>query len=139
MATIFDITAGGVVNLDGVDMEVSGTDMSFCAHLNNWGEATLNARNSNFKSNYVAIRVFNSGYDMNNVTLENCKVEGASNAFWVHNYTEADFGSAEKAASQKDLLNFEFTGCTFTGNPEKAGPIRLGMTNSIYGGEEILP
>lgn len=139
MATVFDVTAGGVLNLDGVTANTSGTDMSFCVHLNNWGEVTLNAKNSTFKSNYVAVRVFNSGYDMNNVTLENCYLEGASNALWVHNYTAADFGTAEKAEAQKALLNFNLTGNTLVGNPAKAGPIRLGMTDATYGDETILP
>ena len=133
MSTVFDITAGGVLNLENVTVEnLGGTDMGFVVHMNNWGEATLNAKNCTFKSNYVAIRVFNSGYNMNNVTLENCYVEGASSAFWVHNYTVADFGSVEKAEAQKGLLNFDFEGSTFVGNPEKAGPIRYGMTNAIY-------
>jgi hypothetical protein len=113
--------------------------MSFCVHLNNWGEVTLNVNNSTLKSNYVAVRVFNSGYDMNNVTIEKSRLEGASNALWVHNYSEADFGSAEKAASQKALLNFELSGNTLLGNPEKDGPIRLCMTDAIYGGVELLP
>lgn len=139
MATIFDVTAGGVLNLEGVTATTSGTDMAFVAHLNNWGEVTLNAKDCIFETNYVAIRVFNSGYDMNNVTLENCYVKGASAALWVHNYTEADFGTAAKADAQKALLNFNLTGNTFVGNSAKAGPIRLGFTDAIYGGVEILP
>lgn len=137
---VFNVTAGGVLNIeDAVIENLGGSDMAFCVHLNNWGEVTLNAKNTTFKSNYVAIRVFNSGNDMNNVTLENCHVEGASNALWVHNYTEADFGTSEKVENQKGLLNFTLSGNTYVGNSANAGPIRLGFTNAIYGDETILP
>lgn len=137
---VFDVTAGGVLNLENATIiNQGGSDMAFAVHLNNWGEVTLNAKNTTFKSTYVGIRVFNSGYDENNVTLENCHVEGASNALWVHNYTEADFGTAERAAAQMALLHFNITGTTLVGNSEKAGPIRLGMTNAEYGDLTILP
>ena len=137
---VFDVTAGGVLNLENATIiNQGGSDMAFAVHLNNWGEVTLNAKNTTFKSTYVGIRVFNSGYDENNVTLENCYVEGASNALWVHNYTEADFGTAEKAAAQKALLNFDITDTTLVGNSEKDGPIRLGMTNAVYCDLPILP
>ena len=35
--------------------------MSFCVHLNNWGDVTLNADNCEFNSPYCGVRVFNSG------------------------------------------------------------------------------
>ena len=147
MATVFDVTAGGVLNLDGVTAVTSGTDMAFVAHLNNWGDVTLNAENCTLKSNYVAVRINNSGPDMNNVTIKNSYLEGTSNALWVHNYTTEDFGgklySAASAAYDQALVNdrltIDLTGSTLVGNPEKAGPIRLGMTNAIYGDVSILP
>ena len=134
MATVFDVTAGGVLNMDGVKLNVSGTDMSFGVHLNNWGEVTLNMNNSEITTNYAAVRVFNSGYDMNNVTIKNSKLNGGSVAFWVHNYTAADFGTEEKANAQKALLNFDiFNGTNdFVGNPSKKGPVRYGFTNEVY-------
>ena len=129
MSTIFDITAGGVVNLDGVNAEnLGGTDMNFVAHLNNWGTATLNVNNSTLKATYVAIRVFNSGYDMNNVTIDNSTIVGGNYAFWVHNYTAADFGSQEKADSQAKLLNLNFTNCEFVA---VKSAFRYGMTDSV--------
>ena len=134
MTTIFDITAGGMVSLNNVEaINQGGTDMAFVAHLNNWGEVTLNADNSYLESNYVAVRVFNSGYDMNNVSIYNSTLKGGSNAFWVHNYTVADFGSEAKAASQQALLNFDiFNGTnTFVG-AKPYTPIRYGMTNSLF-------
>ena len=133
MTTIFNITGGGVVNLNGVTAKnLGGSDMGFVAHLNNWGEVTLNVENSTLESNYVAVRVFNSGYDKNNVTIKNSTLKGGSYAFWVHNYTVADFGTEEKAEAQKALLNFDiFNGTnTFIGKNET--PIRYGMTNAIY-------
>ena len=138
---VFDVTAGGVLNIENATIEnLGGSDMGFCVHLNNWGEVTLNAKNTTFKSNYVAVRVFNSGNDMNNVTLEKCRLEGSSAALWVHNYTAADFSDDQnKAETQMGLLNFTLSGNTYIGNSEKDGPIRLGMTDATYGNEEILP
>ena len=132
---VFDVTAGGVLNLkDATVKNLGGSDMGFVVHLNNWGEVTLNAENVTFESTYVAIRVFNSGNDMNNVTLTECTVKGVSAAFWVHNYTVADFGTAEKAEAHKALLNlniYDETN-TFEYDGSRAGVIRLGMTNSVY-------
>ena len=131
MATIFDVTAGGVLNIDNAVLNTSGTSMSFCVHLNNWGEVTLDVTNSTLKANYIPVRVFNSGNDMNNVTIANSTLEGKY-CFWVHNYTEADFGTAEKAEAHKALLNLDIigNGNTFT-NTGKA-PILYGFTNAIY-------
>ena len=131
MTTIFDVTAGGVLNLEGVTAKnLGGSDMGFVAHLNNWGEVTLNAENCTLESNYVPVRVFNSGYDMNNVDIKNSTLNGGSYAFWVHNYTAADFGSEAKAESQKALLNLNIYNQGNTFSPDVNG-IRYGMTNKI--------
>ena len=139
---IFNVTAGGVLNLEGVTAKnLGGSDMGFVAHLNNWGEVTLNAENCTLESNYVAVRVFNSGYDMNNVTIKNSTLKGVSAAFWVHNYTVADFGTEAKAESQKALLNFNIYNQDNTFSPDVNG-IRYGFTNSIrtdaYGITKVL-
>ena len=128
---IFNVTAGGVLNLDGVTAKnLGGSDMGFVAHLNNSGKVTLNVENSTLESNYVAVRVFNSGNDINNVAIHNSTLKGGNYAFWVHNYTVADFGSEEKAEAQKALLNLDiFNGTnTFVGASAAA---RMGMTNRI--------
>ena len=136
---IFDITAGGVLNLNGVTAKnLGGSDMGFVAHLNNWGEVTLNVDNCTLESNYVPVRVFNSGPDMNNVTIKNSTLKGGSAAFWVHNYTTADFGgklySGSSEAYDKERvaarleLNIYNQGNTFS--PDING-IRYGFTNSI--------
>ena len=128
---LFNVTAGGVLNLEGVTAKnLGGSDMGFVAHLNNWGEVTLNVENSTLESNYVAVRVFNSGYDMNNVTIKNSTLKGNSAAFWVHNYTVADFGTEEKAEAQKALLNFDIYNGTNTFSPDLNG-VRYGFTNSV--------
>ncbi|MBE5768840.1 MAG: hypothetical protein E7333_04505 [Clostridiales bacterium] len=129
MSTIFDVTAGGVLNLTDVNAEnKGGTDMSFVVHMNNWGEVTLNVESSTLKAGYVPVRVFNSGYDMNNVSIYNSAlITGKTNAFWVHNYTAADFGSEEKAAAAAARLNLDIeNGTNFI-----AGKIRYGFTNSV--------
>ena len=131
MTCIFDVTAGGVLNLEGVTAKnLGGSDMGFVAHLNNWGEVTLNAENCTLESNYVPVRVFNSGNDMNNVTIKNSTLKGVSAAFWVHNYTVEDFGSEAKAEAQKALLNLNIynQGNEFT--PDLNG-VRYGFTNSV--------
>ena len=131
MTCIFDVTAGGVLNLEGVTAKnLGGSDMGFVAHLNNWGEVTLNAENCILESNYVPVRVFNSGYDMNNVTIKNSTLKGGSAAFWVHNYTVEDFGSAEKAEAQKALLNLNIYNQGNTFSPDLNG-VRYGFTNSV--------
>ena len=128
---IFNVTAGGVLNLEGVTAKnLGGSDMGFVAHLNNWGEVTLNAENCTLESNYVPVRVFNSGPDMNNVTIKNSTLKGGSAAFWVHNYTVADFGSEAKAEAQKALLNLNIYNQGNTFSPDVNG-IRYGFTNSV--------
>ena len=135
MSTIFDVTAGGVLNLDSVTaVNEGGTDMNFVVHLNNWGEVTLNVTDSTLEAGYVAVRVFNSGNDMNNVTIKNTTLK-APRCLWVHNYTDADLGSADKALAQQALLNFNIYGNGNTFSYDSAsysGPVRFGYTNSIY-------
>ena len=128
---LFNVTAGGVLNLEGVTAKnLGGSDMAFVAHLNNWGEVTLNVENSTLESTYVPVRVFNSGNDMNNVTIKNSILKGVSAAFWVHNYTAVDFGSEEKAEAHKALLNLNIYNQGNTFSPDVNG-IRYGFTNSI--------
>ena len=128
---LFIVTAGGVLNLEDVTAKnLGGSDMGFVAHLNNWGEVTLNVENCTLESNYVPVRVFNSGNDMNNVTIKNSTLNGVSPAFRVHNYTVADFGTEEKAEAQKALLNFDIYNGTNTFSPDLNG-VRYGFTNSV--------
>ena len=130
---IFNVTAGGVLNIDGVTASnLGGSDMAFVAHLNNWGEVTLNVTNSTLKATYVAVRVFNSGSDMNNVTIKNSTLEGAKYAFWVHNFTKADFESYD-AAKVEGRLNFDLSGNKYVST---VAPFRLGMTNSVVADED---
>ena len=129
---VFNVTAGGVLNLDSVTAKnLGGSDMAFVAHLNNWGEVTLNVDNSTLESTYIAVRVFNSGNDMNNVTIKNSTLKGGKHAFWVHNYTLADFGNdADKTAAHKALLNLNIYDQGNTFIPDVDG-ILYGFTNSV--------
>ena len=129
---VFNVTAGGVLNLNSVTAKnLGGSDMAFVAHLNNWGEVTLNVDNSTLESTYIAVRVFNSGPDMNNVTIKNSTLKGDKYAFWVHNYTLADFGNnADKTAAQKALLNINIYNQNNTFIPDVDGII-YGFTNTI--------
>ena len=133
---VFNVTAGGVLNIMNTHaINFGGSDMGFVAHLNNWGEVTLNVENSTLESNYVAVRVFNSGPDKNNVTIKNSTLKGGSYAFWVHNYTVADFGTKEKADAQKALLNLDIFNGTNTFIGKNDTPVRFGFTNSEYADE----
>ena len=125
-ATIFDITAGGVVSLNTVTAKhLGGSDMNFVAHLNNWGEATFNAEKCTLEATYIAVRAFNSGYDMNNVTIKNSTLKGKY-CFLVHNYKEAGDGSGTDATLNIDIYNgntFEYTG---------KAPILYGFNEPLY-------
>ena len=130
MTTIFDITDGGVLNLDGVVAKnLGGTDMTFVAHLNNWGEVTLNVENSTLEAPYIAVRAFNSGYDMNNITIKNSTLKGKY-CFWVHNYK-----AAGDAVGTDETLNLDILDGTNTFIPnEGRAPILYGFANPIYYG-----
>ena len=99
--TVIDVTAGGVLNMDYVTVKfLGGTDMNFAVHMNNWGEVTLNANNCVFEGTYCAVRVNNSGPDMNTVTIKNSVLNGGSSrCFWVHNYVSDDFGGKTYSGS----------------------------------------
>ena len=131
MTTIFDITAGGIVNLNGVTAtNLGGSYMNFVAHLNNWGEATFNAENCTLEATYIAVRVFNSGPQMNNVTIKNSTLKGKY-CFWVHNYNPAGdncgYGGGTDATLNIDIYNgtnrFEYTG---------KAPILYGFNTPFY-------
>lgn len=131
--TVIDVTAGGVLNLEGVKViNNGGTDMNFAVHLNNWGEVTVNANNCEFVAPYCAFRVFNSGYDMNNVTITNSKFQGDSKSFWVHNFI-GDLNSAQHSDEAiKARLNLDIygNGNTFiSNNPYRI--IEYGFSNPI--------
>ena len=131
MSTIFDVTAGGVVNLEGVTaMNLGGTDLAFVAHLNNWGEVTLNVNNSTLKSTYIAVRAFNSGNDMNNVTIKNSTLEGKY-CFWVHN-----FKAAGDSNGSEETLNIDIFDGTNTFSYTDNAPVLYGFDNPIYFDED---
>ena len=132
---VFNVTDGGVLNLVEVTAKnLGGSDMAFVAHLNNWGEVTLNVENSTLESTYIAVRVFNSGPNMNNVDIQNTTL-GGKYCFWVHNYTLVDFGNdATKTAKQQALLNFDiFNGTnTFKFNNAKNAAALYGFDDELY-------
>lgn len=129
---VFNVTAGGVLNLENVVAKnLGGSDMAYVAHLNNWGEVTLNVTNSTLESTYIAVRVFNSGNDKNNVTIENSTLKGKY-AFWVHNYTAVDFGTQEKADAHAKLLNFDIFGNDNQFIGQNDTPILYGFDDAVY-------
>ena len=130
MSTLFDVTAGGVLNLNGVTAKnLGGTDMSFVAHLNNWGTATLNVENCTLDAPYIAVRVFNSGNDMNNVTIKNSTLKGKY-CFWVHNYKAAGDGVGEDATLNINIFNG--TNELKATNSNDNAPVLYGFNKPIY-------
>ncbi len=124
---VFNITDGGVVELEGVTAKnLGGSDMAFVAHLNNWGEATLNATNSTFESTYIAIRAFNSGYDMNNISIRNSTLKGKY-CFWVHNYQ-----GAGDAVGTDETLNLDIINGTNIFEYSSKAPILYGFNEPLY-------
>jgi len=133
--TVIDVTAGGVLNLNGVTVQnQGGTDMNFAVHMNNWGEVTLNADNCVFDATYCGVRVFNSGYDMNNVKITNSKLTGATRAFWVHNYLGDLDSSKHSDEAIKARLNLDIYGNnnTFEITGTAKAPIRYGFGDTVY-------
>jgi len=133
--TVIDVTAGGVLNLNGVTVQnQGGTDMNFAVHLNNWGEVTLNADDCVFDATYCGVRVFNSGYDMNNVKITNSKLTGNTRAFWVHNYLGDLDSSKHSDEAIKARLNLDIYGNnnTFEITGEAKSPIRYGFGTTVY-------
>ena len=132
---VFNVTAGGVLNIvDATIKNNGGSDMAFVAHLNNWGEVTLNVEGSTLESPYIPVRVFNSGNDMNNVTIKNSTLKSESRrVFWVHNYTLADYsGDAAKTAAHQALLNFDiFNGTNTFESTNAARVFEYGFTDAI--------
>ncbi len=143
MSTIFDVTAGGVLNIENAKIEnLGGTTMNFCIHLNNWGEVTLDIKGSEITAPYCALRVFNSGPDLNNVTIKGSTINGDNRAIWVHNYTAEDFGEdAEETAAAAARLNFDIFNDTNTiTNDTEYPPVRYGFTGTIFfneAGEQV--
>ena len=124
---LFNITAGGVLNLEGVTAKnMGGSSMAYVAHLNNWGEATLNVKESTLESTYIAVRAFNSGNDMNNVSIYDSTLKGKY-CFWVHNYKAAGDSVGTDATLNIDIFNgtntFEYTGLA---------PVLYGFNNPLY-------
>ena len=133
--TVIDVTAGGVLNLNGVTVQnQGGTDMNFAVHMNNWGEVTLNADNCVFDAPYCGVRVFNSGFDMNNVTITNSKLTGKTRAFWVHNYLGDLDSTKHSDEAIKARLNLDIYGNnnTFEITGTAKSPIRYGFEKTVY-------
>ena len=127
MTTIFDITAGGAVNLNNVTAKnLGGSAMNFVAHLNNWGKATLNVDNSTLEATYIAVRAFNSGNDMNKISIYNTELKGKY-CFWVHNYKLAGDNVGTDATLDLDIYNNTNT-FTYTGN----APVLFGFDAPLY-------
>lgn len=134
-ATVFNVTGGGVLHMKDVTVKhLGGTDMNFAVHLNNWGEVTLNADNCVFDAPYCGVRVFNSGYDRNNVTITNSKLTGLTRAFWVHNYL-GDLDSTQhpdEAIKTRLNLNIYNNNNAFEITGEAESPIRYGFGTTVY-------
>ena len=133
--SVFNVTNNGSLTIRKSTVQNhGGTDMNFAIHLNNWGEVTLDVCDSDLLAGYCAVRVFNSGFDMNNVTIKNSKLTGSTRAFWVHNYI-GDLDSSkhsDEAINARLNLNIYNNGNTFEITGEATSPIRYGFGNTVY-------
>ena len=129
---VFNVHGGGILNMEDVVVnDLGGTDMSFCVHLNNWGEVTLNADNCEFNSPYCGVRVFNSGPQKNNVMITNSTLTGATRAFWVHNYI-GDLSTSEEDIKNRLNIDIYNNNNTFSLTKTAISPIRYGFGNPVY-------
>ena len=129
---VFNVHGGGILNMEDVVVnDLGGTAMSFCVHLNNWGDVTLNADNCEFNSKYCGVRVFNSGPQMNNVMITNSKLTGATRAFWVHNYI-GDLSASDEEIKNRLKINIYNKNNTFSLTETAISPIRYGFGNPVY-------
>lgn len=70
---------------------------------------------------------------MNNITLTDCDILTGNGCFWVHNWSEADFGyDADKAAAADARLNLSFNNVSIARTNGSKSLIRFGFTDSIY-------
>ena len=130
---VFNVHGGGILNMEDVVVnDLGGTDMSFCVHLNNWGDVTLNADNCEFNSPYCGVRVFNSGPQMNNVMITNSKLTGATRAFWVHNYIGDISNATEEEIENRLNIDIYNNNNTFSLTGTAISPIRYGFDNPVY-------
>ena len=130
---VFNVHGGGILNMkDVVVNDLGGTDMSFCVHLNNWGDVTLNADNCKFNSPYCGVRVFNSGPQMNNVMITNSKLTGATRAFWVHSYIGDISNATEEEINNRLNIDIYNNNNTFSLTGTAISPIRYGFGNPVY-------
>lgn len=128
--SVFNVTGGGVLNMEDVDVyNLGGTDMNFAVHLNNWGTATLNADRCTLSATYCGVRVFNSGYDMNKVTISNSKLTGAS---WVHNYINDGAGNNGTQGDATLSIDIFDNNNLFETTKPSVSPIRYGFDIPIY-------
>lgn len=131
--SVFNVTGGGVLNMEDVDVyNLGGTDMNFAVHLNKWGTATLNADRCTLSATYCGVRVFNSGYDMNKVTISNSKLTGASMAFWVHNYIKDGAGNNGTQGDATLSIDIFDNNNLFETTKPSVSPIRYGFDIPIY-------
>lgn len=131
MVDVFYVGFNGTLNVENSTVEnLGGSAMAYAIDLVNATNTTLNVTNSTIKSTYIAVRVFNNGSGMNNVTIKNSALGGIY-AFWVHVYTDADNGGKGVKDSS---LNFDiFNGTnTFVGTAKPETPIIYGFTNAHF-------
>ena len=130
---VFNVHGGGILNMEDVVVnDLGGTDMSFCVHLNNWGDVTLNADNCEFNSEYCGVRVFNSGPQKNNVMITNSKLTGDTRAFWVHNYIGDISDATEEEIKNRLNIDIYNNNNTFSLTGTAISPIRYGFDNPVY-------
>ena len=137
---IFYVAENGALNVEDAILEnYGGSDMAFAIDMVNASGTTgvtVTVNNSEIKSSYIPVRVFNNGSGMNNVTITNSTLQGTSRAFWVHIYSSKDNGNKgiKDATLNINIYNPDCNNEFIAKNPERI--IEYGFDDEINFDEE---
>lgn len=134
---VFHLDFDGKLNIENATVEnLGGTAMAYAIDITNVyadDDSKLAIDNSNLKSSYIAVRVFNNGNGVHNVDIANSVLSGKF-AFWVQYYADADFNDAADAALKRGNLNVDIynKNNTFICAEGKVSPIFYGFDEYTY-------
>ena len=134
---IFHLTFDGKLTLENVNAEnLGGTAMAYVIDLTNIyaaNDSKLLVKNSDLKTTYIPVRVFNNGDGKHNVEIHNSELEGKY-AFWVQYYDKSDDGMGDKTDAKRANLNIDIygNGNTFIGTANTPSAIRYGFNVSTF-------
>ncbi len=133
---IFHLDFNGKLTLNNVNVEnLGGTSMAYGVDITNVyakNNSKLTIYNSNLKSTYIAVRVFNNGDGVHNVQINDSKLEGKY-AFWVQYYI-GDFKDEATTELKVANLNIDIYNDDniFVGAENVVSAILYGFNEATY-------